>query len=215
MGIATFADLKAQVIVNLNRPNLTAQIPYFVQLAETRIAYGSQEQPFPSDPLRIRPMEVCASASFNTQEIQLPTGFVQIRRIFIAGTPNGRLNFVTPDQFWVDVRSTQSGMPQIYTIEGDNIILAPSPDTAYTGRILYYKKFDALSLDADTNWLLVNAPSVYVYGTLLEAFKYIRNSDKAQENLNAFAGTINALNDADKADRYSTPWAARVDIYTP
>lgn len=215
MGIATFADLKAQVISNLNRPNLTAQIPYFVQLCETRIAYGSREQPFPSDPLRIRPMEVCASATFSGQEVELPDNFVQIRRIYISGTPNGRLNFTTPDQFWVDVRSTQNGQPQVYTIEGDNIQLAPIPDTSYTGKILYYKKFTALSDDADTNWLLVNAPGVYVYGTLLEAFKYIRNSEKATENLNAFAGTVNALNDADKADRYSTPWAARSDGFTP
>ena len=39
MAIATTADLKAAIANFLNRANLTAQIPTFIQLAETRIAY--------------------------------------------------------------------------------------------------------------------------------------------------------------------------------
>ncbi len=214
-GITDFADLKARVATVLNRANMTADIPYCVQLAETRIHYGSKEQPFPSDPLRIRAMEVCASATFDEQEIALPDGFLQIRRIFIAGTPNGRIDYNTPDQFWPDVRSTTEGQPKIFTIEGDSIFLAPYPGGSYTGKILYYKKFDALEDEDDTNWLLTNAPGVYLYATLLEAFSQVRNVEQATLYLNKFAGTVNALNSADKADRYSTPWAAHSDTSTP
>lgn len=215
MPISYYADVKSRVATILNRSNMTADIPYCVQLAETRIAYGSKEQPFLSDPLRIRGMEVCASATFNAQEVGLPADFLQIRRIFIGGTPNGRLDYVTPELFWADCKTSYTGQPKIFTIEGDSIFLAPTPDTAYTGRILYYKKFTALSNDTDTNWLLTNAPGVYLYGTLLEAFSQVRNMEQAPNYLNKFAGTVNALNAADKADRYSTPWAAHSDTPTP
>lgn len=215
MAISTYADLKAQIAVLLNRSTLSVEIPYYVQLAETRIAYGSKEQPFPSDPLRIRAMEQCASASFNTQEVALPDGFLQIRRLFVAGVPNGRLQFRSPDNFWINPCVGLTGQPVIFTEEGNSIFLGPTPDVAYTGRILYYKKFTALSADTDTNWLLANAPSVYLYGALLEAYSHVRNMDQASTYLNKFAGTVNALNSADKHDRFATPWQATMDSYTP
>jgi hypothetical protein len=49
MTTSTFADLKSQVAAAAQRSNLTAQIPFFVQQAETRIYYGSEEQPFPTE----------------------------------------------------------------------------------------------------------------------------------------------------------------------
>lgn len=214
MTISTFADLKSQVATFLNRSNLTAEIPYYVQLAETRIAYGSEEG-IKTEPLRIRAMETSAYATFNAQSIQLPTGYLQQRRLYLSATPNGRLTYKTPDAFWTDARTGTSGQPVIYTVEGESFILAPTPDTSYTGRILYYKKFTALALDADTNWLLTNAPNVYLYGTLLEAFSHVRNTDQAILNATKFAGVVNALNSADKADRHVTPWTARSDTSTP
>jgi hypothetical protein len=215
MTISTFADLKSQVATFLNRSNLTSQIPYYVQLAETRIAYGSKEPPFETAPLRVRAMETRAYATFNAQSIQLPTGYLQQRRLYLAATPNGKLNYETPDSFWTDARTGTSGQPVIYTVEGEAFYLAPTPDTSYTGNILYYKKFTALSADADTNWILANAPNVYLYGTLLEAFSHIRNMEQAQLNAVKFAGMVNALNSADKADRHVTPWTARSDTTTP
>lgn len=215
MTISTFADLKAQVAVFLNRSNLTSEIPYYVQLAETRIAYGSKEPPFETQPLRIRAMETRATATFNAQSIELPEGYLQQRRLYLENTPNGKLNYETPDAFWTDCRTGTSGQPVIYTVEGEAFYLAPTPETSYTGNILYYKKFDALADDADTNWLLTNAPNVYLYGTLLEAFSHVRNMEQAQLNAVKFTGIINALNSADKADRHTTPWTARPGVYTP
>ncbi len=215
MAIATFGDLEARVTDYLKRANMAADIPYCVQLAETRIAYGSLEQPFPSDPLRIRPMEVCASATFSQQENALPDDFLQIRRIFLSGVPNGRIDYVAPKLFWDDHKSTDIGRPVVFTIEGNSLFLGPIPDQSYTAKILYYKKFTPLSDSDDTNWLLVNAPSVYLYGTLLEAFSQARSMEQAQTYLNKFAGTVNSLIKADKQDRYPTPWNSVVDGITP
>jgi hypothetical protein len=217
MGIATLADLKSQVAVSLNRSNLTSQIPYFVQLAETRIAYGSQEQPLESQPLRIRAMETAADLALvgGTQTVALPTGYLQQRRMYISGTPIVKPQFVSPDAFWGRWFSYTSGQPVDYTIEGENYVFGPTPASNYTGKTLYYKKFTTLSADADTNWLLTNAPGVYLHGTLIEAYKYVRNMEQAAASLNNFCGVVNALNSADKSDRHSTPWVARSDTWTP
>lgn len=215
MTISTFADLKSQVATFLNRANLTAQIPYFVQLAETRIAYGASEGQMESDPLRIRAMEQSSYATFNAQKIQLPTGFLQQRRLYISGTPNSEIDYVTPPIFWPKYLSSTSGKPTEYTVEGENIVLGPTPDASYTGQILYYKKFTALSGDTDTNWLLTNAPGVYLYSTLAEAHRFARNMEQASAYIASFCGIVNSLNEADKMDRYASPWAAKADICTP
>lgn len=216
-GISTYADLKAQVAVLLNRSNLTTQIPYWVQLAEQRIAYGSQESPLQSEPLRIRAMETSADLTIasGVQTVALPTGFLQQRRFYISGTPTIKPVFITPEAFWGKWFAYTTGRPADYTVEGENIVIGPTPDTAYTGKILYYKKFTALSSDSDTNWLLVNAPGVYLYGVLIEAYKYVRNMEQAAAALNNFCGAVNALNSADTADRRAMPWTARSDTWTP
>lgn len=215
MTIANNADLKAQVAAILNRSNLATQIPYYIQRCETRMAYGSEEMPYKSAPLRIRAMEQSSFATFNAQAIALPTGYLQHKRLYLSQTPNGVLKYVTPTDFWNDNRTSYSGQPQIFTIESDSFYLGPTPDTSYTGKILYYKKPTPLSADADTNVILTNEPNIYLYGTLLEAFSDMRNDDQAQKYANKFAGAVNSANTADKADRHSSPWAARVDIYTP
>lgn len=215
MTTSTFADLKSQVAAAAQRSNLTAQIPFFVQQAETRIYYGSEEQPFPTEPLRIRAMEASQYATFNAQKIQLPTRFVQQRRLYITGTPNIRVDYVIPEQFWDKWLSSTSGQPSQYTVEGENLVLGPTPDSSYTGQMLFYQRFASLSADADTNWLLVNAPGVYLYGTLLELYKYARNMEQAQASLNSFSGLVNALNSSNKADRFSGPWAATTSDWTP
>lgn len=215
MTISTNADLKSQVAAILNRSNLTAQIPFFTQRAETRIAYGSEEAPFKSDPLRIRAMEQASYATFNAQSIALPDSYLQHKRLYLSLVPNGVLKYFTPTDFWNDTRAGTSGQPRIFTIEAGAFYLAPTPDTSYTGKILYYKKPTALSADADTNTILTDQPNVYLFGTLLEGFSYARNNEQAQIYANKFAGAINSANTADKADRHSSPWASRPDTWTP
>lgn len=216
MTISTFADIKAQIATLSNRANLTSQIPTFVQLAETRIAYGSREGAFTCEPLRIRAMEASADVTIATQTAALPTGYLQSRRLYINTDPIDELGYIVPDLFWRTYISSTTGKPRRFTVEGENLVFGPSPDSSYTGKILYYKKFTALSADADTNWLLTNAPSVYLHGSLMELYRFTRNMEKALDEHSAFCGAVNALNLADKADRYSgSPWQAYSDTGNP
>lgn len=218
MSIAIYSDLKTAVANWLLRSDLTARIPDFITLAQTRIHYGSQLPPVASDPLRIRAMETTSQISVTGRTASLPSGFLQARRIYLSDV-NGsatKLDMVSPDQLWSTDLSLTGSTPTAYAIEGENFVFGPSPDTTYTANVLYYKAFAALAADGDTNWLLTNSPGTYLYGALTEAFAYIRAFDKAQEFLAAFSASINALQKADMHDRFSgKPWIARTDTGNP
>jgi hypothetical protein len=216
LSLSTFGDLKATVASFLNRSNLTTQIPYFVQLAETKIAYGDRAGPIPVDPLRIRAMETSADITINAQTVALPTGYLAPRRLYLNTNPIQELEYIVPTLFWRTYISSISDTPTRYTIEGENFVFGPIPDSTYTGKSLYYKKLTALSSDSDTNWLLQNAFGAYLQGTLAEAYSYIRNAEKASEARAMFAGIINGLNLSDKDDRFSgSPWQAFSDTGNP
>jgi hypothetical protein len=215
MTIATLGDLLSQVAAHLNRANLTAQIPLFVQLAEARIYYGSEEQPFPSQPLRVAAMEQSAYATIASQYVELPCDYLAHRRLYLDGSPVKELKFYTPQDFWKKWDATITGCPKAFTIEGVNMAIGPVPDGTYTGRLLYYRKFPALAASTDTNWILTNTPGIYLWGALLEAYRFIRNSDEAQKALNTFSGLVNGANTANKTDSYASAWQASPDIYTP
>lgn len=210
MTISTYSDLKTQIAAFLNRSDLTTQIPVFVQLAESRIFYGS-------DPLRVQDMETSTNLTFNTQRVSLPSDFLERRRVYIAnGTSKIELEYKAPAQFWSLSEASQSGTPKYFTIEKSEIVLAPSPDSSYTGYLLYYAKYDDLSSDSDTNWLLTNAPGVYLDGALMEAFSYLFDGEKMSFSAASFANRIASLNNADKAARHSgTPWVGRSDTGNP
>jgi len=216
MTIATCADLKAAAATYMARSDLTSRIPEWIANTETRIAYGSREPNFICEPLRVRAMETSADVTINAQTAALPTRYLQSRRFYLNSSPIQELGYVVPDVFWRTYISSDTARPTRFTVEGENFVFGPIPDATYTGKILYYQKFAGLSADGDTNWLLTNAPGVYLSGVLAEGFAYARKFDLAAARQTAFVGGINALNLADKADRYSgSPWQAFTDSGNP
>jgi hypothetical protein len=64
-------------------------------------------------------------------------------------------------------------VPRIYTIEGSNILVRPVNDTAL--ELLYNQKTAALS--GSLNWLYTNYPDVYLAGSLVEAYQYLKDTE--------------------------------------
>lgn len=216
MSISTYAELKTALANFSDRSDLTSRLGEFVTLAETRIFYGNKEPPFESEPLRIRAMETSADLTISAQTVALPTRYLGVRRQYISGDNGLKIGMVSPDAFWGEFASpTYTGRPFRYTIEGENFVFGPSPDSTYTGKLLYWQKFAALSADGDTNWLLTNAPGAYLQGALIELYDYLKDWEAKTNAHKTFAGIVNALNSADKTDRFSGSWVGTVDVYTP
>src|SRR3990167_5779365 len=145
----------------------------------------------------------------------LPSNFVEQLRLYMDLSADKPLDFFESTAFWSRNAVNESGQPDIYTVEGDFIIAAPVPEMAYYGRLLYYRRFAALSGASDTNWALTNARGVYLYGTLLEAYTYLEDDAGQLKMAALYDEAIQRANDADKRKRYprgSIPMRSQVSV---
>ena len=199
MALGTFTELKDAVADWLDRSDLTARIPDFIALAEARI----------NRELRIRPMEVRSTmyATVDQQYFNLPGGYIQMRNIQLNTNPTTPLEYITPEMLDRLYGSATTGKPRAYTLIGDEIQLAPIPDSAYQIEMAFYEKFTALgdgtSGTVTSNWLTKNAPDVLLYGSLMEAEPFIKNDERVPVWLNGYSNAIDKLQKADQRDRHS------------
>ena len=199
MALGTFTELKDAIADWLDRSDLTARIPDFIALAEARI----------NRELRIRPMEVRSTmyATVDQQYFNLPGGYIQMRNIQLNTNPTTPLEYITPEMLDRLYGSTTTGKPRAYTLIGDEIQLAPIPDSAYQIEMAFYEKFtplgDGTSGTVTNNWLTANAPDVLLYGALMEAEPFIKNDERIPVWLNGYSNAIDKLQRQDQRDRHS------------
>jgi hypothetical protein len=195
MAISNYTELNTAVANWLDRDDLTDRIPEFIALAEARF----------NRLLRIRAMEEKQTAStvVGQRNLALPGGFIQMRNLQINTSPITPMQYVTPEIYDRLYGSTQEGTPQMYTIISDELQLGPVPASVQTIEMLFYKKFDALTGVSPTNWVIDNAPDVYLYGCLLEAEPFVMNDPRAQLWATAFQQSISDIQEQDNKDRHS------------
>ena len=195
MAISTYSELNTAVANWLDRDDLTDRIPEFIALCEARF----------NRLLRIRAMEYKQTASTvaGQRNLALPTGFIQMRNLQMNASPIVPMQYVTPEIYDRLYGSTFTGTPEMYTIIADEIQLGPIPASVQTIEMLFYKKFDALTDVATTNWMITNAPDVYLYGCLLEAEPFIMNDERVPLWMQGFQQAIADLEEQDNKDRHS------------
>ena len=195
MALTNYGELKTAVANWLDRSDLTAKIPDFIGLAEDRI--GTDER------IRIRAMETAADITIDAQTESLPTGFLRSRRIFISGNAREHaLEYMSPTNFYDSHGGSETGRPLFFTVEGDNYVFVPTPDTNYTGKQLFYKKFTTLASDSDTNWILQNARGLLLYGALMEAAIYLEDDASLSKWATLYDQTADAVMSSDRKDRF-------------
>ena len=172
MAISTFDELKTAAANWLGRDDLTDRIPEFITLAEGRM----------NRTIFARAQEARATATLTADDAytSLPTDLRQIRGVQLNTTPTTVLRFMPPAMLEQTYPSTASGKPLAYSVMGTEIKFAPTPDSGYVAEILYMQGIPALSATQTNNAYLVTHPDAYLYGTLVEAHRYLM--DPAQAN---------------------------------
>jgi len=205
---STFEDLRQRILAETMRSansTFDAEIPGFVALAEARMwyGYGKPGEALYSEPVRCRAMETTNAAfAFTAGVATLPADYLDKRHLYWPSNPIASPNYEPPMTFWPSRANAEgASRPIAYTIEGSSCFIRP----VLTGNatLLYFKKLDALEESADTNWLLTNAPGVYFYGTLIEAWRFLRNDSKLMEAFTAYSGVVSALNGTEARARFS------------
>ena len=195
MAIGTYAELQTAVANWLDRDDLTARIPEFITLAEARF----------NRLLRLRSMEskYTANTVAGQRNLALPTSYIQMRNFQVNTNPLTTLSYVTPeiyDRLW---GGSTSGTPKFYTILANEVSFGPIPATVMQVEMLFYKKFDNLSVTTTTNSLLTDAPDVYLYGAMMEAEPFIMNDERVALWATSLSKAIKEMQEQDNKDRHS------------
>lgn len=213
MAITQYSELKTAIANWLERSDLTNRIPEFISLAQAKMYRGEKSLNPPyrwvRKPLRVNAMLTTGSLtpSSGSADISTLTRFLAIERIYVNTTPGRRLEYLTPTDFWSRNAAYESANPCFFTIEGNTIYIGPRSTTALV--IGYYQTFAALSDDADTDWVLTNAPHVYLHGALMEAHEYEKDYEARDRQAELFNAAINGLDASDEEDATSAPLIMR------
>jgi len=196
MALNTYTALKASIADFLNRDDLTSVIPDFIALAEAQI----------NRDIRHWKMEARSSGqqSSGDEYMQIPADWVETIRLHLTGTGTSVVNLVSRDAM-ADKRQADedaSGTPRMYTHADGQFQLYPTPSTDTDFELLYYQKLPSLSSNSD-NWLLLEAPDVYLYGALLHSAPYLAEDQRVAVWAQMYGASIQRLNEASDNARFS------------
>jgi len=183
--------------------SFVANIPTFVQVAEQRI-YNTVQLPA----LR---KNVTGSMSTGNQYMSLPSDWLSTFSMAVLDTVtneyeyllNKDVNFIRASYPF----PATSGKPKYYAIfDATTMLLGPTPNANYVSELHYYY-YPVSIVTAGTSWLGTNFDSVLLYGSLREAYTYLKGEadmmtyyeQKYQEAL----GQLKRLGDGlDRQDAY-------------
>jgi hypothetical protein len=197
--ISTYAELKTAIANWLERSDLTSRIPEFLALAQAKMyrgVLGQDGRTWVIPPLRIRDMITNANITVTAGVGTLPTGWLEFLRLWIDSTDQPNLKYLPPHTFYDNVGAHDTSAAAdilAYTIEGSTVrTAAPGSDTL---KSVHYAVFTAMSADGDADWIVLNAPHVYLEGALAEAYGgYIRDAEGAAYHAMNFAAAVKGLN---------------------
>jgi hypothetical protein len=153
-------------------------------------------------------MIIRAIASIDTEYSAVPADFLETKSIKLNTNPVTPLAFESIDAMDI-MKGTMyqaAGKPQYFSIVGGQIRVLPVPDGTYTAELTYYAKLTKLSSTVATNWLLAQAPDVYLYGALMQAAPYLKDDARIPVWASIYTKGLEELQIAD--DRGATSGGA-------
>ena len=170
----TFAQLKSAIqdYTENTETSFVNNLSTFSRLAEERILKSVQ--------LSLFRKNATASTTANNKYYACPSDYLAPFSLSFAGSDG--------DKFFVDFKdptflqtytpdATTTGAPRYYSVfDISNFMLAPTPDTTYTGELHYFYRPTSLTAGSDsgTTWLSINAEIALLYGSLIEAYIYMK-----------------------------------------
>ena len=166
----TYAELVAAIkdYANNTETNFVAAIPTFVKQAEQRI-YRSVNLP-------VNRKNQAGNMTDGNAYLTMPTDFLFPMSLSITSSSN-QIFLLNKDSNFI--RSTYpnastKGTPKYYaTFASDTFIIGPTPDADYVTELHYYYQ-PASIVDTSPSWLGTNADTVLLYGSLVEAYTYMK-----------------------------------------
>ena len=187
--LSTYAQLQASVANWAHRSDLDALIPDFVTLAESRISRDLR--------LRKQITSTTLTTTAGAPGLAMPVDWLEFKTLSIGSDGIQRQLAYAPIRHMdAKYNNTPHGVPEVYTIEGDNVLFAPTPGSAYEVDVVYYARFPSL-ITAGTNWLMTNHPNIYLFAVLVELYHYTQNPEQIQAYTARYFAELKQLQDQD------------------
>jgi len=197
--ITDYSSLQSAIADYLNREDLSAQIPMFIQFVEADL----------NTRLRAREMIVRAQATSSNEYVQLPSDWLEAINLHIIGGEQP-LSYVTVDRADFIKKNKLYTSPHNYSIMDGAIEIIPAPSEEIDIEMIYYGKIPALSASNTTNWLLNSSPDVYLYGALSHAAPFLLDDQRIQVFGQVYLARTQSIADESQKSMHSgSPLIAR------
>jgi hypothetical protein len=174
----------------MNRSDLTARIPDFIELAEERMNRA----------LRVRQMESTLAATAITNNIITPAAdVVDVKALWV---PNYERTPLKPQGLESVIAGGYQGAPTMYAWDGANLRFDGAGDV----QGVLYVRIPALAT-ATTNWVSEGPWSLYLWGALMEASLFVKDDADAAKYEGRFSQVLEELRGNEQ--RRSGPMVAR------
>ena len=166
---------------------------------------AAEEKIFKSIDLDIFRKNVTSALTSSDQFLTVPSDYLASFSLQI--TTSGSESFLLQKDVnylreYTPAAST-TGLPKYYArFDENNFMLAPTPDSNYTIELHYYYRPTSITAGADsgTTWISTNAPFALLYGSLIEAYTFMKGeTDVIQNYTNTYLQYMERLKDLGEA----------------
>jgi hypothetical protein len=175
MALSNYTEIKASVEAWLNREGfteITNQTEDFLLLAHKRIIRE----------IRAPWMELSTTqaVSDTTGEGSLPADFLDVKTLIYTDTSESvTYGLIRSPRYVVESKQEATGGSKFYEINNGTVFVGPRPAAADTFILVYYQEPTAISSGTATNAISDQAPELYLYGAMIEAAIFMKDSDAA------------------------------------
>ena len=170
----TYLQLKTAIqdYTENNETTFVTNLPVFIRLAEERILKNVQ--------LSLFRKNATATITQGSQYFACPSDFLAPFSLSFRSTDEKKVFVDFKDPSFLQTytpNSATEGVPKYYSIfDIENFLIAPSPNASYTGELHYYYRPQSLTAgsDSSTTWLSINAEIALLYGSLVEAYTFMK-----------------------------------------
>ena len=181
----TYAQLKQAIqdYTENDETSFVTNLPLFIRQAEERILKNVQ--------LSLFRKNSTASTTASNPYLAVPSDYLAPFSLSLRGADGDRFFIKFKDPSFVQTYTpdtTTTGAPKYYCVfDVDNFLLGPTPDTTYTAELHYFYRPLSLTAGSDsgTTWLSENAEMAMLYGSLIEAYIYMKGE---QDVMGMYAG---------------------------
>ena len=177
----TLATLKTAIqdYTDNSESTFVTHLPDFIKAAEEKILKSVDLDYFRKN--------VTSALNSSDQYLSVPSDFLAAFSLQI--TTSGSESFLLQKDVnflreYTPAAST-TGLPKYYArFDTDHFLLAPTPNSAYTVELHYFYRPASLTAGSDsgTTWLSTNAPFALLYGSLIEAYTFMKGEPDVIKN---------------------------------